>query len=382
MAIKFENMGGNAFNINKSYLSFKFGLQEAIRLAKLRGIAMRDNGHRLVISAVLSALVLSSCVLQRQISSDETLAVRDLRTMGLIEKAEEVNTKRLPSGATLLIDAAEKGDVALVDKLLLAGADPNGRGYSINAVPLTRTQSATVVKSLVDGEADVNLADATGTTPLSRALSTSNREGVELLLQAGASVTPAEPADSPLLVVRDVATATRLVELGADVNKASARGVTPLMRSVSRNDESLVRFYLEQGADVKAVDAEGNTALHGARSAAMVRLLCEAGADVSAVNAKGETALFDILHTPSTVLALVAAGVPLNVISNTTGMTALLAMLADNREDDDAILALIRAGADVQVRTPKGETALQLAQQRKSKRRVAIIRALIQRGAK
>ena len=114
----------------------------------------------------------------------------------------------------------------------------------------------------------------------------------------------------------------------------------------------------------------------------MVRVLCEAGADVSAVNAKGETALFDILHTPSTVLALVAAGVPLNVISNTTGMTALLAMLADNREDDDAILALIRAGADVQVRTPKGETALQLAQQRKSKRRVAIIRALIQRGAK
>lgn len=368
--------------MNKSDLAFKFGLQVACRLAKLRGIAMSDNGHRLVFSAVLSALVLSSCVLQRQISSSDTLALRDLRTMGLIEKAEEVNTKRLPSGATLLIDAAEKGDVALVDKLLQAGADPNGRGYSINAVPLTRTQSAAVVKSLVEGEADVNVADATGTTPLSRALSTSNKEGVEMLLKAGASVTPAEPADSPLLVVRDVATANRLVELGADVNKASARGVTPLMRSVSRNDEALVRFYLEQGADVKALDAEGNTALHGARSAAMVKLLCEAGADVSAVNAKGETALFDILHTPATVQALVAAGVPLNVISNTTGMTALLAMLADNREDDDVILSLIRAGADVQVRTPKGETALQLALQRKSKRRVAIIRALIQRGAK
>ena len=343
---------------------------------------MNCKGQRLAVSAVLCALSLSSCVLQRQISSPDAVAVRDLRTMGLIENAEDVNTKRLPSGATLLIDAAEKGDVALVDMLLQAGANPNGRGYSINAVPLTRTQSAAVVKSLVGAEAEVNVADATGTTPLSRALSTNNKEGVEVLLNAGAAVSPAGAADSPLLVVRDVATATRLVELGADVNKASARGVTPLMRAVSRNDESLVLFYLEKGADVKAVDAEGNTALHGARSASMVKLLCDAGADASAVNAKGETALFDILHTPATVQALVAAGVPLNVISNTTGMTALLAMLADNREDDAAILALIRAGADVQVRTPKGETALQLAQQRKSKRRVAIIRALIQRGAK
>lgn len=326
--------------------------------------------------------MLSSCVLQRQFISEDAAAVRSLRSMGLIDKVEDVNAKRLPSGATLLIDAAEKGNVTLVDTLIQAGANPDGKGYSINAVPLTRTQSAAVVQSLIKADADVNLADDTGTTPLNRALSTNNKAGVELLLKEGASVTPDAPADSPLLVVRDVATATRLVELGADVNGASARGVTPLMRAVARNNEALVRFYLEKGADVKAADAAGNTALHGARSAAVVKLLCEAGADPAAVNVKGETALFDILHTPATVQALVGAGVPLNVISTASGMTALLSMLADEREDDAAILCLIRAGADVQVRTPKGETALQLAQQRKTKRRVAIIRALIQRGAK
>ena len=357
-------------------------MQEREQLAKLRGVAMKLNGQTLTFAAVLGTMVLSSCVLQRQISSADAAAVKDLQALGVIEKAEDVNEKRLSSGATLLIDAAEKGNVALVDTLLQAGANPDGRGYSINAVPLTRTQSAAVVKSLVEADADVNVSDDTGTTPLSRALSTGNKEGVELLLGAGATVQPADPADSPLLAVRDVAMATRLVEMGADVNKASARGVTPLMRAVSRNDETLVRFYLEQGADVKAADASGNTALHGARSAAMVNMLCSAGADATAVNARGETALFDILHTPATVQALVTAGVPLNVISNATGMTALLAMLSDEREDDASILALIRAGADVQVLTPKGETALKLAQQRKSKRRVAIIRALIQRGAK
>ncbi len=349
-------------------------------LGKLRCVVMKINGQFFVLMAALCGVTLSSCVLQRQLLSADEAAVQELCKMGLVENAEEVNSKRLPSGATLLIDAAEKGDVVLVDTLLQAGANPDGRGYSINAVPLTRTQSEAVVKSLIGANADVNATDDTGTTPLSRALSTENRGGVELLLQAGASVVTAPPADSPLLAVRDVQMAARLVEMGADVNCASARGVTPLMRAVARDDKALVRFYLEHGADAKAVDAAGNTALHSARSADVVKLLCEAGADATAVNAKGETALFDILHTPETVQALVTAGVPLDVISTETGMTALLAMLADDREDDAAILTLIRAGADVQVRTPKGETALQLAQQRKSKRRVAIIRALMGRG--
>ena len=316
--------------------------------------------------------------MQQQMQTPDAKALAQLQTMGVIQNAEQVNEMRLPSGATLLIDAAEKGNDALVDMLLAAGANPNGQGYSINAVPLTRTQSATVVNSLIQAGADVNVVDASGTTPLSRALSTANTAGVDALLAAGASLTPDAPADPPLLVVRDVPTAERLIAAGACVNCSSSRGVTPLMRAVSRNDEALVRYYIEQGADVTAVDAAGNTALHAARSAEVVNMLCNAGADAQALNLRGETALFDILHTPATVQALVDAGVPLNVISTETGMSALLSKLSDNREDDDSILALIRAGADVQLRTPKGETALALAQQRKSKRRVAIIRAIIQ----
>jgi ankyrin repeat protein len=333
----------------------------------------------LIITTAISSLLLSSCVMQQQMQTPDAAALAQLKNQGLIQNAAQVNEMRLPSGATLLIDAAEKGNAALVDTLLAAGADPNGQGYSINAVPLTRTQSAAVVSSLIKAGADVNVVDASGTTPLSRALSTANAAGVEALLQAGASLTPDVPADPPLLVVRDVPTAERLIAAGACVNCSSSRGVTPLMRAVSRNDEDLVRYYIEQGADVTAADAAGNTALHAARSATVVKMLCEAGAHAQALNLRGETALFDILHTPATVQALVDAGVPLNVISTETGLTALLSKLSDNREDDDSILALIRAGADVQLRTPKGETALSLAQQRKSKRRVAIIRAIIQR---
>ena len=358
----------------------QFWLARAVGDCYTSRTAMSRMNQSLIITAAISSLLLSSCVMQQQMQTPDAKALAQLQTMGVIQNAEQVNEMRLPSGATLLIDAAEKGNDALVDMLLAAGANPNGQGYSINAVPLTRTQSATVVNSLIQAGADVNVVDASGTTPLSRALSTANTVGVDALLAAGASLTPDAPADPPLLVVRDVPTAERLIAAGACVNCSSSRGVTPLMRAVSRNDEALVRYYIEQGADVTAVDAAGNTALHAARSAEVVNMLCNAGADAQALNLRGETALFDILHTPATVQALVDAGVPLNVISTETGMSALLSKLSDNREDDDSILALIRAGADVQLRTPKGETALALAQQRKSKRRVAIIRAIIQRS--
>ena len=366
--------------------SRKRAFEKQFWLARAKGdcytsrTAMSRMNQSLIITAAISSLLLSSCVMQQQMQTPDAKALAQLQTMGVIQNAEQVNEMRLPSGATLLIDAAEKGNDALVDMLLAAGANPNGQGYSINAVPLTRTQSATVVNSLIQAGADVNVVDASGTTPLSRALSTANTVGVDALLAAGASLTPDAPADPPLLVVRDVPTAERLIAAGACVNCSSSRGVTPLMRAVSRNDEALVRYYIEQGADVTAVDAAGNTALHAARSAEVVNMLCNAGADAQSLNLRGETALFDILHTPATVQALVDAGVPLNVISTETGMSALLSKLSDNREDDDSILALIRAGADVQLRTPKGETALALAQQRKSKRRVAIIRAIIQRS--
>lgn len=362
------------------------------RLAKLHGIinlspmlhkqtltVLRRMG--VMFSAMLGITLLESCSLQKQFGQVDAGILQELRREGIVNSAQEVNTKRLPGGATLLIDAAEKGDYRLVTKLLAVGADPNGRGYSINAVPLTRTQSPEVVRALVEARGEVNVCDDTGTTPLSRSLGTGNVKGAEFLLSKGAELKPGAPAEPPLLAVNNVQVAEWLVKAGADVNQASAKGVTPLMRAVARNNEPLVEYYIACGADVKAVDALGNTALHVARSASVVNRLVRAGAEPQALNVAGETPLFDILHTAPLVKALVEAGVPLDVISKSSGMTALLAMLSDPREDDAAILVLIRAGADVQVRTPRGESALQLAQRRKSKRRVAIIRALIQRGA-
>lgn len=302
--------------------------------------------------------------------------------MGIIGKGEDVNAKRPESGATLLIEAAEKGDAALANTLLLAGAEPDGRGYSIQSTPLTRARNAGVAAVLLRAGANANAVDGVGTTPLSWFASLGDAEGTKQLLAHGAAAKPEPPADPPLLNAADVASARLIMEAGADVNQASRTGETPLMHAAARANEPLAKLYLDSGAKVQAKDSKGNTAFHFARSAAIVSLLCRAGADPRALNDAGETPLFDILHNARTVRAMIEAGVPVDTVSAERHVTALQLLLGDRREDDNAILALIRAGAGVAVEMPETkDSPLHQAVLRPSRKRVEIVRALLKAGA-
>ncbi len=323
------------------------------------------------------AFVSAGCSSQRA----RAAALHELQAAGVIAGEVELESKRMPDGATLLIDAAERGDVAAVRRLLTAGADPDGRGYKVNSVPLTRVKSAEVLELLLKSGADVNAVDAVGTTPLGWAVGLGKMENVRCLLQAGADVCPEPPATPPLLQAVNLGMAAQLLAAGADVNQASATEGTPLMRAAALGNRELAELYLGLGADANARDGRGNTALHVARTVAMVDLLKSNGADPSLLNHRGETPLFEIMHSAAMVRALVAAGVPLDVVSAERKMTALQVMLADNREDDEAILALIAAGADVKGCTPGGQTTVQQAAARGGRKRWAIIRALIRAGA-
>ncbi len=323
------------------------------------------------------AFVSVGCSSQRA----RTAALHELLSAGVIAGAAELESKRLPDGASLLIDAAERGDVAAVRRLLTAGADPDGRGYKVNSVPLTRAKSPEIVELLLAAGADVNAVDSVGTTPLGWAVGLGKMENVRCLLRAGADVSPNPPATPPLFHASNLGMAAQLIAAGADVNQGSAAEGTPLMRAAARGNRELAELYLGLGADVNARDGRGNTALHVARSESMVDLLKNNGAEPSLLNNRGETPLFEIMHSAAMVRALVAAGVPLDIVSAERKLTALQVMLADDREDDEAILALISAGADAKVRTPAGLTTVQLAANRTGRKRWAIIRALIRAGA-
>ncbi|HIE93626.1 MAG TPA: ankyrin repeat domain-containing protein, partial [Acidobacteria bacterium] len=98
-----------------------------------------------------------------------------------------------------------------------------------------------------------------------------------------------------------------LVRLGADPLRPNEDGTTPLMvaagvgiwavgESPGTNEHALaaVKLMLELGDVVTTVDANGDTALHGAvirGSGPLVRFLLDQGADLEASNEKGWTPL-------------------------------------------------------------------------------------------
>lgn len=58
----------------------------------------------------------------------------------------------------------------------------------------------------------------------------------------------------------DAATAKKIIEYGADVN-ATYNGMTPLMVAARYNNVEMITVLLEKGANLKAKDEKGNTAL-------------------------------------------------------------------------------------------------------------------------
>ena len=85
-----------------------------------------------------------------------------------------------------------------------------------------------------------------------------------------------------------------LVQKGSDVNAVNNDGETALHYASFHNRLDVAKFLVEAGADVNAVNSDGETALHYAcleNNIEIAKFLVEAGADVNAVNSDGETAL-------------------------------------------------------------------------------------------
>lgn len=58
----------------------------------------------------------------------------------------------------------------------------------------------------------------------------------------------------------DAATAKKIIEYGGDVNQ-TYNGMTPLMIAARYNNVEMITVLLEKGANLKAKDEKGNTAL-------------------------------------------------------------------------------------------------------------------------
>ncbi|STS86966.1 ankyrin [Klebsiella variicola] len=209
----------------------------------------------------------------------------------------------------------------------------------------------------------------------------------------------------------DAAIIGDLLQAGASVNQTSVEKSTALMSAIAdggdvRNDYQHILAMKKPDAPVEkesALDkivgataakslATGNRALMTEDMALqlapgafkknvdeIVALLIRHGADVKAVNASGESAFFlavDHARSAETITTLANAGADTS-LADKSGTTPL--MLAAAGDDPNLVLALSASGVEVDKPNREGLTALQVAAGQGSP---AVIAALVQRGAK
>ena len=179
----------------------------------------------------------------------------------------------------------------------------------------------------------------------------------------------------------DAAAARELIERGADVRAAQPDGATALHWASHRDAVDLADLLLAAGAGVDAANDYGITPLALAcenGSARMVRRLLAAGADPNAGRATGETPLMTCARTGSldAVEALLAAGADPNAAESWRGQTALMWAAAEGHTP--VARALVAHGADVRSRSAAGFTPLLIAARED---RPALAKLLLDAGA-
>ncbi|MFV0679834.1 ankyrin repeat domain-containing protein [Ottowia sp.] len=168
--------------------------------------------------------------------------------------------------------AAMKGDVAVMQKLIEAGADLNtpdqfGGPPLLNAAG---TGEMEAVKFLLMAGADVNAKDKTGFTALHKAtMGEAELDAVRLLLASHAQVDVLAHGVSPLMIAAQqghLELLRTLLAAGANINLSNEYGATALMKAAEYGRLEGVKLLVDQGADMGRKDHRGQTALDIAQS--------------------------------------------------------------------------------------------------------------------
>ena len=162
-------------------------------------------------------------------------------------------------------------------------------GSSLPLIDAARNADRDAVRRLVQEKADVNAAEADGTTALHWASYRDDGESASLLIRAGANVNAANDLGATPLWTASLngsaAMVRRLLQAGANPNAALLLGETPLMVASRSGNADVVEQLLLRGANVNARAARGQTALMWAvaqKHPAVVKVLLAHRADVHA----------------------------------------------------------------------------------------------------
>ncbi|MFC7655200.1 ankyrin repeat domain-containing protein [Pseudonocardia benzenivorans] len=168
--------------------------------------------------------------------------------------------------AAALAEAAAAGDDARIRTLIADGADPNAQ--SARGLPLLQwamlKQSRRGFEALLAAGADPTRGDSGGTTAVHLAAQADTPYWLETLLARGVSpdtpntVTQATPLMAALMAARRE-NADRLINAGAQLDRADRQGDTALHVAALINDAGHVLQLLEAGANPSLRNVQGVT---------------------------------------------------------------------------------------------------------------------------
>jgi ankyrin repeat protein len=256
----------------------------------------------------------------------------------------------------MLHTAVATGNLAIVEMLLAAEADPNLVFESDAILQLKFANKSGVTAPTPPSLPASQSAARWHLSPLEIAAYKNFAAVARLLVFGGAKIRAESSALRFAAESKNAALVKLVIEAGANPNAswkrhrsfAAGDGWTSLHIAGFNGEGEVVKILLDAGADVTSTDKDGATPLHVAKGDA-VEFLLTAGADANAAGKHGMTPLFNLWPTEAAAgkaRALIAAGADVNLALK-SGATPLLFLAERKSGSEEAIKLLIEAGADI-----------------------------------
>ena len=286
------------------------------------------------------------------ITIDETFSAEIFEEFHEAAKRDQVNEireflsadktrleKRDKYQRTPIHSAARYGSISVIQFLIENGANLNAKDESGNT-PLhlaTLYSRDKAVEILVGANPDLNTLNNDGESPLSVATFYGTPRSLGLLLSKGADKGIRYKNSNSLLHIsamrRNVEKVQEILNYQPDLESKNSAGDTPLFSAVKKyENEAVISYLLDNGAQIAAVDSTGKGVLHIANFS-NIKLLVQKGANVNMQDGDGNTPLhkvfMDLLRYKTfypfmkeTTKLLLAAGANPN-IKNKQGKSAM-----------------------------------------------------------
>jgi ankyrin repeat protein len=321
----------------------------------------------------------------------------------LIGRGANVNAQDAKGNTPMHIGIPKDSHLAALEILLRNGADPNLRdehGESPLHILISLNSSPEAIAALLAGKADVSLRNIDGKTPLYLAVQENRVDCIDILMRYKPDLFAADNTGmTPLdLALRTHSPTLPFLITEETVLQSDSAGNTALHIGVlARADIAILELILDKKALVNARNKAGETSLHFAVREDLADtglLLISRKADIFANNAKGESPLFlsfpdrtppgkvrEWILNPTTISARDGAGnsilhyaaqwkldrhIPLIVkkgldpdVPNAVEEPPLF--MAVKVDSPTTIMALLEAGAHIDIRDSQGSSSLHAA---------------------